>query len=559
MSFLLFRNSNFRDVKSASTQRWVTAPIAVMQKGDWLGLVSVLAIAIALRLMFYTGFFGSDEVTYVETAFKIASGDWRASNYIGATRYGMNLPVALSIYLFGLSQASANLWPFLCSVGEVATVFVIARWVWSTRVAVVSAGLLAILPLHVHFAGRMMADPPLAFFLTLSVALLLAAANTKRSMTYFVAGLAWGGVFWVKESVAILYLPVFAILVVLVDRINSRWLWIFVGMGLAVAANCALMFIVADNPMHVFTVMRTAVKKIGGLAVESSPWFYIRYLFFDIKHTFLIGFLFAAGTILFGFGFARHKDAVYRTQFIVLWAFLMLGMFSLAVVSFSPIKLVMKQTNYMLIFLGPMVLIAGWFLASLPRRIFIPLSVFVACGSVVLAALEQQAITVFTANSKAAYAFVRDHPGSYLIGTTNNQRAVNFYSMFENRWELRDRVFSFNEMASLIGSTSENTLKNRVTGDNVFAVLDLQNVNWGERPGAIRRLSDVPKCWLYMEKLTPAALGNGRWISQGLVAAVALLPESQHQRFLSILQPVSMPNPAYLFRVEDSCLTGPLG
>ena len=556
MNFLLFRNSNFRDMKSASTQRWVTAPIAVMQKGDWLGLVSVLAIAIALRLMFYTGFFGSDEVTYVETAFKIASGDWRASNYIGATRYGMNLPVALSIYLFGLSEASANLWPFLCSVGEVAIVFVIARWVWNASVAVASAGLLAILPLHVHFAGRMMADPPLAFFLSLSVALLLAATYTKRPISYFSAGLAWGCVFWVKESVAILYLPVFLILNFFLNRFNGRWLWLAVGMGLAVAVNCALMFFVADNPMHVFAVMRAAVKKIGGIEIETSPWYYLRYLFLDIKHTFLLGFLFVAGVIFFGRNPARYKDTKSSVQFIVLWAFLMVGMFSFAVVSFSPVKLVMKQTNYMLIFLGPLALLAGWFLESLSRRTFILLSALVVCGSVLLAALEQQAITVFTANSKAAYVFLRAHPSAYLIGTTNNQRAVNFFSMMENRLELRDQVLSFGELESLARTGSAANLKTRVAGTDVFAVLDLQNVDWGDRPGTIRRLSDVPKCWQSMGKLAPAALGNGRWISHGLVAAVDFLPENQHQRITSILQPVYAAAPAYLFKIDDSCLTG---
>ena len=554
MNFLLFRNSNFGDMKSTSTQRWVTAPIAVMQKGDWLGLVSVLAIAIALRLMFYTGFFGSDEVTYIETAVNIASGDWRASNYIGATRYGMNLPVALSIYLFGLSQASANLWPFVCSVGEVATVFVIARWVWSTRVAIVSAGLLAILPLHVHIAGRMLADPPLAFFLTLSVALLLRSAYSRHWLTYFAAGLAWGGVFWVKESVALLYLPVFLLLSVYLNRFNGRWLWLFVGITIAIIANCALMYFVAGDPMHVFAVMKKAVVNIAGMTVETSPWFYFRYLFLDIKHTFLLGFLAAAGTIFFARNFARDKQAAPGTQFVVLWVFLLVGMFSFAVVSFSPVKLVMKQTNYMLIFAGPLALLAGWFLASLPRRVFVPLGALVVCGSVVLAALEQQAITVFTANSRSAYVFLRDHPNAYLLGTTNNERAINFFSMMENRRDLRERIMSFSEMADVESSNAAVTLATRTAGKNVFAVLDLQNIDWGNNRGGIRRLADVPKCWISMGTLTPAELGSGRWVAKGLVAAGAMLPASLQQRYISALQPVAVPAPAYLFKVDHSCM-----
>ena len=144
-------------MRTTEQKTGTTVPLIAMAREDWLALTGVVILALALRVLFYTGFFGSDEVTYVETAANIAVGDWRASSYIGATRYGMNLPVAMFIYLFGLSEASANLWSILCSVGEVAIVFIIARWLWSTRVAVVSALLLALLPLHVHFAGRMMA------------------------------------------------------------------------------------------------------------------------------------------------------------------------------------------------------------------------------------------------------------------------------------------------------------------------------------------------------------------------------------------------------------------
>lgn len=541
-------------MKMTAQQTRGELPLSAMQPADWYVLAAVLALAIALRMLFYTGFFGSDEVTYVETAVKIASGDWRASDYIGATRYGMNLPVALSVYLFGLSEASANLWPFLCSIGEVAIVFVIARWLWSTRVAVMSASLLALLPLHVHFSGRMMADPPLAFFLSLSVAILLRASSSKYWLTFLAAGVAWGGVFWVKESVGLLYLPVFLILSAYLNRINGRWLWLFAGMSLAVAANCALMYFVADNPMHVFAVMKRATVNISGMSVETSPWFYPRYLFVDIKHTFLLGFLVAGGAVLYARSFLRDKQAAPGTQFVVLWVLLLVGMFSFAIISFAPVKLVMKQVNYMLIFVAPMSLLAGWFLAALPRRVFTPLAALVVTGSLVLAALEQQAIAVFTANSRAAYLFLVDHPSTFLVGTINNERAVNFFSMMENRRELRERIMSFGEMAEIERSNAAVNLSIRTGGKDVFAVLDLQNIGWGNKPGEIRRVADVPKCWMSTGTLTPAALGTGRWVSKGLVAAGTLLSESLRQRYKLILQPVHSPAPAFLFKVGRPCL-----
>ena len=168
--------------------------------------------------------------------------------------------------------------------------------------------------------------------------------------------------------------------------------------------------------------------------------------------------------------------------------------------------------------------------------------------------LEQQAITVFTANSRAAYVFLRDHPKAYLLGTTNNVRAVNFFSMMESRRELRERIMSFSEMADVESSNAAVTLATRTAGKDVFAVLDLQNIDWGNNRGGIRRLADVPKCWISMGTLTPAALGSGRWVAKGLVAAGAVLPASLQQRYISALQPMAMPAPAYLFKVDHSCM-----
>lgn len=545
-------------MEKSTKPAWISLPISAMRKADGIALAAVLALAVILRTLFYTGFFGSDEVTYVETAVKIASGDWRASNYIGATRYGMNLPVALSIYLFGLSETSANLWPFLCSIGEVAIIFSIARWLWSTRVAILSAGLLALLPLHVHFAGRMMADSPLAFFLSLSVALLLYASHSRRPIAFIVAGLAWGGVFWVKESVALLYSPVFLFLAVYLNRFDTRWFWMFAGMIVAVLANCTLMYFVSGNPMHLIAAMKSSIATFVGMTtVETSPWYYFHYLFMDVRHTLLLGFLALGGIILYFHRVVRNGRASISTQFVVLWVLLIVGMFSFAIVSFSPVKFVMKQTNYMLIFIGPMSLLAGWFMASLPKRLFMAVFVLTTTGSLVLIALEQQAITVFTANSKAAYVFLTSNPNAILVGTSNNQRAINFFSIMEDHRALSNQAVSFGELATNDESHTPIKMLSKAYGKDIFTVLDLQNIEWsGHMRGgtAIRRLSDVPKCWESIGTLIPAALGSGRIIVKAFEAMGVLLPDSLSPRYMSVLKPVSSPSPAYIFRTDYSCL-----
>src|SRR6185312_5206988 len=87
---------------TVTTQAWVARDSA------WL--IAIGTLALGLRLLFYTGFMGSDEVTYFLEASAISNGEWPRTGYIGALRYGINIPIAIALYLFGPSQYAANAW-----------------------------------------------------------------------------------------------------------------------------------------------------------------------------------------------------------------------------------------------------------------------------------------------------------------------------------------------------------------------------------------------------------------------------------------------------------------
>jgi hypothetical protein len=54
-------------------------------------------------------------------------------------------------------------------------------------------------------------------------------------------------------------------------------------------------------------------------------------------------------------------------RFVLGWAAGLLLIFSLLPVSVSPLELIRKEANYIEIFVIPLALLAGWFLAQLPR------------------------------------------------------------------------------------------------------------------------------------------------------------------------------------------------
>ncbi|HEX4889305.1 MAG TPA: phospholipid carrier-dependent glycosyltransferase, partial [Alphaproteobacteria bacterium] len=138
----------------------------------------VLFASLIIRLLFFTGPLGSDEVTYTASAARILAGDWSVSSYNGATRYGVNLPVAGFMWLFGANEHSANAWALVTSLIEIIIVMHLGMAIWDKRAGLFASLLLAFLPLHVHYAGRAMADPPLALFISLGFYLFYWAERT---------------------------------------------------------------------------------------------------------------------------------------------------------------------------------------------------------------------------------------------------------------------------------------------------------------------------------------------------------------------------------------------
>ena len=78
---------------------------------------------------------GSDDVIYVQSAFRILDGDWTVERYVGANRLGVNLPMAFFGWLLGRGEVAAAAYGFLTSLAEVALMVYAAHRMFGGRVA----------------------------------------------------------------------------------------------------------------------------------------------------------------------------------------------------------------------------------------------------------------------------------------------------------------------------------------------------------------------------------------------------------------------------------------
>jgi len=152
-------------------------------------LLGAMFLGLVVRVLFSPVFTGSDDVVYAHRGLEIANGIWRPTDYYGELRYGINLPIAFFIELFGANHIGYIGWSLFCSVLELGLVFLAARYFWGLRTALVVGVLIALTPLHVGLGARALSDAPLALFVTLAMLSQLRTRASEVSTAIFIVTL----------------------------------------------------------------------------------------------------------------------------------------------------------------------------------------------------------------------------------------------------------------------------------------------------------------------------------------------------------------------------------
>ena len=474
-----------------------------------LDLTLILLLALLLRLVTYNGAFGSDDLTYFQRAAELAHGEWTSANYNGALRYGFNLPAAGFILLFGESFFVANLWPLGCSLVEISAVFLFASAAVNRRTGVYAALLLASAPLHIAVATRIHADPVVSMFTTVGFVLMYFGAQHRRPMLLFAAGLSIGGIFWAKELAAVTW---FAFLPML-WFFRKQWrncFYVMSGVVLMMIMHGLLMLAIAGDPLHLVKVVLGAVKRnfIDGGQGDDSAEYYLRFLFVNLRHTGLLAF-FAVASVL-TLPRLMKQDTQLRNAFIyvLIWWLGLILLLSIFPVSLSPLRFPMKQSNYITLFLAPTALLAGLAIAALQRSLGnVALTLCLVLG-IFLGALQQADYRVFTANTKALATFAAQNPRTMIIGSTNNSSLGSVWARMENPGEQTAIIDSYRDLSENV----EITRKHLQEADAIFAVLDLQTINW--MSGSTPPVTTPLPCWQYEKTLEFTGLGLGNQLAK---------------------------------------------
>jgi 4-amino-4-deoxy-L-arabinose transferase-like glycosyltransferase len=505
-------------------------------------LLLVLALALLWRVLFFNGEFGSDDGVYAERALDVATGAWSTANYNGALRYGFNIPAGLAVWAFGASRAVVNLWPLLCSLFEVALVYVFARRHLGPTVALCAGLLLGAAPLHIAVATRLHADPVVAFFLTAAFVSAEAALRRRSLWLSLMCGLSLGMVFWTKELVAVVYLAFVPLL-----WYHRRFVLgvgvVLCGLALMLLLHGLLMWWIAGDPLHAVRVVLGAVGRnfVDAVAGEDRPGFYLHYLFVDLRHLGLLGWLALPGLWLAWRRPVRQPGAgVPPALFCLFWGLGLLLVLSLFPVSLQPLRFTMKQANYASLFLAPLVLLAALTLTRCGAMVRLPLLMLTMALGLLLAALQQADIRSFTANSKGALVQLANQPGVVLVGSRG---LVGIAGVERSLGHPGPQVYGYADLAA-----DPALLRGHgPAGAEVLALVDPVTANWAPGPRPVRQ---AWPCWQRVATVLPQDLGLGNQVAAMLVRLSVALPSTLGQRVAAIAQPLAQPATAVLYRAS---------
>jgi hypothetical protein len=418
-------------------------------------LVIILALAVILRVIFFPGFFPSDQFSYSSSAINLAEGKWNIADDLFSTRWGLTIPTALFYWLFGVNEFSSTLWPMLCSLGTVMVAYLLGRRLADEQTGLLAAIILAVFPLEIFYAGQLMADGPLGFWLLLSLYCFLRgdSMGSKKSKrySYLISGMALGIAYATKQE-AILVLPFFPLFALIRRRIDWQSGWLALGFCVIFGIEFIAFYTVTGDGLYRLTLKLQkremlshdlGLQVLNSLKINTEIGRYFYWMLIDI-HNVGISFVILIGILVFHIirGLRVSRSVIRSYWPVLLWAGTILTVLTFFPLSMKPYISLHKQVNYMLMFTTPLLIVLALLLNQLSgwaRRMNMAL-IILSCFPTTYFMVESYRAHVD--NSRAIYAFYKERRDRPLYATMYNMISLEYFDHFRNKENYKDFTLS---------------------------------------------------------------------------------------------------------------------
>ncbi len=355
-------------------------------------LMIILAFALILRLIFFTGSGPSDELKYYGYANDVINGDFKLEQNHFSFRIGLIYPTALIFYLFGINEFTANSLTLVSSLASIILIFYLGKYLFNEKTGLTSAFLLAIYPLDIVYATRLLPDLPSTLFMGLGVLLFLYGEGyerdkkkkknkvdnknnkIKQNLYYFSAGISLGIGYLIKEITLLMSLFFCAYFIY---KKRFKLAYILIGIGVLVALLIQILFSYynSGDPLYQYKILEqeeaSYVKNYysnyfvkGGLI--SRLFLHFPYLMLTDVHYGLFFIFVGLSTVYFLF--KKRKE----TYVPIIWMLVLLLYFNFGTISLKEYVPYPVTARHLSIITFPVLLLIAYFLSEKPIKKMIP-------------------------------------------------------------------------------------------------------------------------------------------------------------------------------------------
>jgi 4-amino-4-deoxy-L-arabinose transferase-like glycosyltransferase len=430
--------------------RGMKSRLIKMKPKHWLLLV--LLFSLALRLYFFVGLNWADDAMYVNEAYSRLDINYKIPARLGPLRSGMIYPTAFFFKLFGINEYSATLYPLLCSLGSIVLTYYFGKTFFDEKTGLTAALLLAVYPLNIAYATRVMPDVPIAFFMALSAYIFLKNEQEKKTkLLYLLSGISIGIAYLNRVSglMILLFLaPYMAYRILRGRRMRFEYAWVFIGLAAVILAE-GIFYSINSGSIEGMTLRyRVSTEyynnaKLSGniyklprsmLCIDHRNKFFVRSKY---NYPYGIYYLLVIPAILYVL-LTRDKNAFP----LVLWALILFLWSNFGTMSLTEYKLIHRLERHMTIITIPSILILGRMLGAnmredrhiIRKSIFTLLLVMLLTTSLYFDYHQDAYIKASVYDVKAVYDFLKDKKERPVYCESTVGSHLNFHFKYRRRF-----------------------------------------------------------------------------------------------------------------------------
>jgi len=245
----------------------------VLRDSRWR-LGGIVVLAAIVRVLFFTGFHGFDDVFYIQRSYELSQGIFSLPTTHWAARIGLVGPTAVAYRAFGVSLGTTVLFPFLCSLLTVVATALLGRRLFGEPVGWLAAFLVAVFPLDVIFASMLFPTAPVTLLCGIGYGAFLLGDAEARQGWYLGSGAAFG-LACVTHEAALVALSFYVVHVICQGRPRKGHLLALAGFFMALAVDPVIHGFMGNPHVRLDVLSHTATAQ--GTATD------VAYSGFNVK------------------------------------------------------------------------------------------------------------------------------------------------------------------------------------------------------------------------------------------------------------------------------------